>query len=62
MTVGRLQRWRRLRTCSLDDYPSCPKHSPNQLTSGEVAEMRSMVLDSDLSHIPISNLALLAAR
>jgi transposase InsO family protein len=61
---GRYHRWNRAATavCGLDDHSSCPRTSPSQLTSAEVAEIKDMVLAPEKRHVSLRTLALHAQR
>lgn len=63
LSSSRYHAWRnRAEGCGLDDLPSCPKLSPNQLTRQEVGAMKEMVESQDYKHVAVQNLALLAQR
>lgn len=63
LTAARVREWeRRAVTCTLADAPSCPKHTPQQLTLAERRTLRDFVQDAALRHLSIPSLALLAAR
>jgi transposase InsO family protein len=46
----------------LNDRPSCPRSSPQQLTLTEVATIRDMVTSDEYRHVPTGTLARLAQR
>ena len=63
LTAARARDWqRRSIACTLSDAPSCPKHTPQQLTPTERRTLRDLVQDAALRHLSIPSLALLAAR
>jgi putative transposase len=60
---ARYHAWRHAAVaCALADRPSCPRTNPGQLTAGEVATIKSMVLAPEHRHMPLRTLALLAQR
>ena len=54
--------WSHERPCYLDDRPSCPRSSPQQLTLTEVGTIREMVTSDEYRHVPTGTLARLAQR
>lgn len=46
----------------LEDYSSCPKKIPNQITDKEISKIKEYVQSEEYSHIPIRSLVLLAKR
>ena len=54
--------WKREGECGLDDVPSCPRLSPQQLTPAEIEAMKEMVTSDEYRHVPTGTLALLAQR
>jgi putative transposase len=63
LTPERAREWnRRALECRLEDAPSCPKQTPQQLTTGERRTMREYVTDFAFRHLSVASLALLAAR
>ena len=46
----------------LDDSPSCPRISSQQLTLAEVSKIKEMVTSEEYRHVPTGTLALLAQR
>ncbi len=58
---SRYHSWKREVECSLDDMPSCPRTSPQQLTSTEVDTI-NMVTSDEYRHVPTATLAILAQR
>ena len=61
MTYGRFHAWNN-EACGLDDLLSCPKSSPQQLTSAEVNTIREMVTSEEYRQVPTGTLARLAER
>jgi transposase InsO family protein len=60
---GRYHAWRRAENaCELADRSSCPRTSPGQLTAGEVATIKDMVLAPEHRHMPLGTLARYAQR
>jgi transposase InsO family protein len=60
---GRYHAWRRAgNACELTDRSSCPRTSPGQLTSTEVAAVKEMVLAPEHRHMPLGTLARYAQR
>jgi len=58
----RYHAWKREGECGLDDVPSCPRLSPQQLTAAEIAALKEMVTSDEYRHVPTGTLALLAQR
>ncbi len=54
--------WKREGECGLDDAPSCPRLSPQQLTPAETVVIKEMVTSEEYRHVPTGTLALLAQR
>ena len=54
--------WKRDQQCGLDDLPSCPRVSPQQLTTGEIETIKQMVTSDEYRHVPIGVLAIFAQR
>lgn len=54
--------WSHETPCNLDDRPSCPRSSPQQLTLTEVQTIRDMVTSDEYRHVPTGTLARLAQR
>ncbi len=54
--------WIRDDRCGLDDRPSCPRNSPQQLTLNEVNTIRDMVTSEEYWHVSTGVLARLAQR
>ena len=53
LSYGRYREWNRFE-CGLDDLPSCPKSSPQQLTAAEVATIHEMVTSDEYRHVTSS--------
>ncbi len=62
LSPSRYHAWKRENECRLDDMPSCPRSSPQQLTRAEVETIREMVTSEKYRHVPTGTLALLAQR
>ncbi len=62
LSSSRYHSWKREEECGLDDRPSCPRSSPQQLTSPEVETIKGMVTSEEYRHVPTGTLALLAQR
>ena len=59
LPASRYHAWRRAdKVCGLEDRSSCPRTTPNQLTTAEVAAIKNMVLDPEHRHMPQRTLAL----
>ena len=54
--------WSNETPCNLNDRPSCPRSSPQQLTLTEVETIRDMVTSDEYRHVPTGTLARLAQR
>jgi hypothetical protein len=54
--------WSNETPCGLNDRPSCPRSSPQQLTLSEVQTIRDMVTSEDYRHVSTGTLARLAQR
>jgi hypothetical protein len=54
--------WIRADRCGLDDRPSCPRSSPQQLTLNEVNIIRDMVTSNEYRHVSTGVIARLAQR
>ena len=59
---NRYHHWNRAQQCPLDDSPSCPRLSPQQLTAAEVEAMRDLATSPEYRHVPTGTLAILAQR
>ncbi len=62
LSPSRYHSWKREKECDLDDMPSCPRSSPQQLTHDEVQSIREMVTSDEYRHVPTATLAILAQR
>ncbi len=62
LSHSRYHLWKREQECPLEDMPSCPRVSPHQLTTAEIATIKEMVLSEEYRHVPTGTLALLAQR
>ncbi|MCH9032969.1 MAG: DDE-type integrase/transposase/recombinase [Planctomycetes bacterium] len=62
LSQSRYHSWKREEECGLDDMPSCPRSSPQQLTRPEVETIKEMVTSEEYRHVPTGTLALLAQR
>lgn len=63
LSPSRLAAWRRAaQSCDLEDRSSCPRSSPHELTSAEVAAIRDLVTSPEYRHVPTGRLAVLAQR
>ncbi len=62
LSSSRFHSWKREDECGLDDLPSCPRSSPQQLTRAEVETIKEMVTSEEYRHVPTGTLALLAQR
>ena len=62
LSHARYHDWIRADRCGLDDRPSCPRSSPQQLTLNEVNIIRDMVTSDEYRHVSTGVLAYLAQR
>ncbi len=62
LSQARYHDWSRDERCALDDKTSCPRSSPQQLTSKEVNAIQEMVTSPEYRHVPTSSLARLGQR
>ena len=62
LSHARYHDWIRGDRCGLDDRPSCPRSSPQQLTPNEVNTIRDMVTSDEYRHVSTGVLARLAQR
>ena len=62
LSPSRYHYWNRAPQCPLDDSPSCPRLSPQQLTPAEVEAMHDLATSSEYRHVPTGTLAILAQR
>ena len=54
--------WSNETPCGLNDRPSCPRGSPQQLTLSEVQTIRDVVTSDEYRHVPTGSRAHLAQR
>ena len=57
LSSTRYHSWKREESCALEDVSSCPRTSPHQLTSAEVAAMKDMVTSEEYRHVPTGTVA-----
>ncbi len=62
LSPSRYHNWSRQEQCALDDRPSCPRLSPQQLTAAEVSVIQDLVTSDEYRHVPTGTLARLAQR
>ncbi len=62
LSQSRYHAWKRENECGLNDMPSCPRSSPQQLTRAEVETIKEMVTSEEYRHVPTGTLAVLAQR
>jgi len=62
LSPSRYHHWKRENPCVLDDRPSCPRLSPQQLTAAEVEAIHEVATSQEYRHVPTGTLALLAQR
>ncbi len=62
LSQSRYHSWKRENQCGLNDMPSCPRSSPQQLTRTEVETIKEMVTSDQYRHVPTGTLAVLAQR
>jgi putative transposase len=62
LSDSRYHAWKREEECGLDDVPSCPRSSPQQLTPIEISAIQEMVTSEEYRHVPTGTLARLAQR
>jgi len=62
LSQSRYRSWKRKHECGLDDMPSCPRSSPQQLTQAEVETIKEMVTSDEYRHVPTGALVLLRQR
>lgn len=62
LSQSRYHSWKREKECSLEDMPSCPRSSPQQLTYEEVKTIKDMVTSDEYRHVPTATLAIHAQR
>ena len=62
LSHSRFHAWKHEEECGLDDVPSCPRSSPQQLTAAECKTIEEMVTSDAYRHVPTGTLARLAHR
>ena len=62
LSHSRFHAWKQEEECGLDDVPSCPRSSPQQLTAVECKTIEEMVTSDAYRHVPTGTLARLAQR
>jgi len=62
LSSSRYYDWKNAQECGLDDFSSCPRSLPGQMTATERSEMRSMVQSEAYRHLSVGSMARLAAR
>ena len=62
LSHSRFHTWKQEEECGLDDVPSCPRSSPQQLTAAECKTIEEMVTSDAYRHVPTGTLARLAQR
>ena len=62
LSPSRYHHWNRTQDCPLEDRPSCPRLSPQQLTPAEVEAMQDLATSPEYRHVPTGTLAILAQR
>jgi len=63
LSPSRFHAWKRAAVpCDLDDHSSCPKTSPQRVTSSEIQAIKDMVTAPEFRHVPTGTLAVLAQR
>jgi hypothetical protein len=62
LSHSRYHTWKQKEECGLDDFPSCPRRSSQQLTLTEVSTIKEMVTSEEYRHVPTGTLAILAQR
>lgn len=62
LSPSRFYAWKREGECGLDDTPSCPHTTPQQLAPAEIDAIKELVTSSDYRHVPTGTLAVLAQR
>ena len=62
LSPSRYHHGNRAQQCPLDDRPSCPRLSPQQLTPAEVQAIQDLVTSQEYRHVPTGTLAILAQR
>ncbi len=51
LSSSRYHSWKREEECGLDDIPSCPRTSPQQLTRAEVENIKGIVTSEEYRHV-----------
>lgn len=62
LSQSRYHAWNREERCALDDGASCPRSSPQQLTSAEISAIQELVTSEEYRHVPTGTLSRLAQR
>ncbi len=62
LAPSRYHSWNRDQQCALNDHPSCPRSSPQQLTATEVGVIHELVTSEEYRHVPTGTLAMFAQR
>ena len=62
LSPSRYHHWNRVQQCPLDDRPSCPRLSPQQLTLAEAQAIQDLATSQEYRHVPTGTLAILAQR
>ena len=62
LSHSRYHAWKQDEECGVDDMPSCPRRSSQQLTLTEVSTIKEMVTSEEYRHVPTGTLAILAQR
>jgi putative transposase len=62
LSSSRYHDWRREEACALDDVPSCPHVTPQQITLEERQTMKEMATSREYRHVSTGTLAILAQR
>ncbi|MCC7418712.1 MAG: hypothetical protein IT428_00385, partial [Planctomycetaceae bacterium] len=52
LSHSRFHAWKQEEECDLDDAPSCPRNSPQQLTAAECKTIEEMVTSDAYRHVP----------
>jgi hypothetical protein len=56
LSHSRYHSWKREKECGLDDMPSCPRFSSQQLTPAECHTIQEMVTSEEYRHVPTETL------
>lgn len=62
LSSSRFYAWKREGECGLDDTPSCPHITPQQLSPNEIEAIKEMATSTDYRHVSTGALAILAQR